>query len=186
VRQGIVLLLLFFLVAPQGQHVKAQAHEEGGLALRLAELPGKVPVPMFRVSLRNVGDHDLLLNLGAMLANGRMQYLDAVHLSLTDGAGMVLPLRLRGPSIIGGRVDPMIVPLPKGAEFAFDVDLKDYAATKAHVWRLDLKPGPYRLAAEYEGVAIPSKSANSDMKGLFPVWTGLVRSGEILFLVRGR
>jgi hypothetical protein len=106
-----------------------------------------------------------------------------VHLILTDPLGQRLSLELQGPAIIAGRVDPLILPLPQGAEFAFPLDLRHYIAPKGGVWTLKLKPGKYLLKAEYKGVAVSRAEANLDMQGmaLLPVWTGQMSSQEISF-----
>jgi hypothetical protein len=67
--------------------------------------------PTFIVELRNVGESDLILNLGVMLANGRKQYPNAVALTLTDAQGKSRRLDLREPAAVAGRLDPLDWPL---------------------------------------------------------------------------
>jgi len=43
---------------------------------------GQSKVPRFKVELRNVGEKDLLLNLGIMTRSGEQQYPSAVSLIL--------------------------------------------------------------------------------------------------------
>ena len=40
-----------------------------------------------QLTLRNVGDHDLTLNLGIMLANGKVQLPNRIAMKFTDAAG---------------------------------------------------------------------------------------------------
>src|ERR1035438_2140545 len=61
-------------------------------------VPNDTSTPTFEVELSNIGDHDLVLNLGMMLANGRQQYADAIHLVLRDTQNSIEMLDLKGPS----------------------------------------------------------------------------------------
>jgi hypothetical protein len=156
---------------------------QGGLQLTIVQVQDTSARPVFRVELHNAGDHDLILNLGIMLANGKKQYADRLRLLLTDPNGKLLHLEMTGPAIIAGRVDPMVVPLPMGAAFVLPIDLKDYSAPKEKIWALDLTPGEYRLSAEYTGVGVPQRAANLDMQGisLMPYWAGTVDSNRLPF-----
>ena len=116
--------------------------------------------------LINSGSQPLILNLGMMLANGRQQYMDRIQLELTTVDKKVLHLRMRGPGVVAGRIDPMIVPLPPGATYSVLLDLNQYCAPDEQVWRLQLRPGSYPLRAKYTGVGVPQHAANLDMKGI--------------------
>ncbi len=153
------------------------------LRLTLTQIQDASARPVFRAELHNAGDEDLILNLGMMLANGKKQYADRIHLLLTDPHGKLLHLDVTGPGFIAGRVDPMVVPLPVGATFVLSIDLKDYSAPKEKIWALDLTPGQYTLSAEYTGVGVPQRAANLDMQGisLMPYWTGTVDSNALPF-----
>ena len=119
-----------------------------------------------------------------MFANGGTQYADAVHLILVDPAGRKLSLELKGPAIAPGRIDPFILPLPKGAGFTLAVDLIHYAAPRERVWELRLIPGNYRLQAEY-GVTVSQSHASLDMQciDLLRLWKGQLTSNPIYFKV---
>ena len=58
-------------------------------------------VPKFRVELRNVGEKDLLLNLGTKSLDGRHQYLTAVSLILEDEQGELQWLELKRSVPVG-------------------------------------------------------------------------------------
>jgi hypothetical protein len=119
---------------------------------------------LFRVEIRNPGNQDLVLNLG--IEYGAKQYPDAVSYTLTTPGGRVLHLESMEPSIVTGRVDPLIVPLPAGAMFSFLVDLNEYAAPKEKVWHLTFPRGRYTLQAEYTARAVQQSQANLDVKGI--------------------
>src|SRR6266545_1657610 len=46
----------------------------------------KADVPEFQVAFRNVGKQDVTLNLGFMLANGKVQFPRRIGLSLTEAS----------------------------------------------------------------------------------------------------
>jgi len=174
--QVLCLMILIVAVTP------AQLPKKDLQILVLPETPiSSQSQPRFRVELRNIGDHDLILNLGMMLANGRRQYADAIALLLTLPSGSEQRLRLIGPAMINGRVDPLVVPLPVGASFSIPVDLGKFAPFGKKP--LILEPGTYTLEAEFEGKK--AVNPNLDMGGvaLMPYWTGIVFSEKIAFTI---
>jgi hypothetical protein len=142
-------------------------------------------LPKFRVELRDAGAHDLIVNLGMMLANGKLQYPDAVDLTLTDAQGVSHPLGLLGPIVIDGRVDPLVVPIPVGAAFSIPVDLDKYVGDELP---RQLKSGFYSLQANFAGRVVTDDETNLDVKGisLMPYWTGTVTSNKLRFEIRNQ
>ena len=139
--------------------------------------------PDFRVELRNVGENDLVLNLGVMLANGKRPYPNAIILTLTDAQGKSRRLDLRDPSFISGRVDPLVVPLPVGAVFSIPVNLDRYWAVASAEFDYKPKPGSYALEAQFTGKGVSQQGANLDLPGiaLMPYWQGTVTSNLLRF-----
>ncbi len=139
----------------------------------------------FHVRFRNTGNIDLTLHLGEIFSNGRMQYASAVRLTLTDPAGRSLSLEPIGPPAIAGRLDPFLLPLPSGADFALAVDLRNYIAPRQEVWKLQLAPGTYHLQASYEQLSDSEADANLDMQGiaLIHLWTGKLASPSVEFRI---
>jgi hypothetical protein len=150
---------------------------------RAEGVPSKAP--KFRVELRNAAQKDLVVNLGMMLANGKMQYPNAVVLVLTDAQGKSRRLDLREPGAIAGRVDPFVLPIPIGATFSIPVDLDKYWAAESKEFDYKLKPGTYSLEAQFTGRSVSQQEANLDVKGiaLMPYWTGTVASNQFRFEV---
>jgi hypothetical protein len=151
-----------------------------GVALCLSRSaePGVVTL-----ELRNTGPRDAILNLGVMLANGARQYPTAVTLTLTDATGKEHHGVLAEPGVVGGRLDPCIVPLPNRASLKLALDISKYALyATGHI--KDLKPDPtkrYMVRAEFTGKGVNQAEANLDMKGtaLMPYWTGTVVSNTV-------
>jgi hypothetical protein len=153
------------------------------LQAALTVVPNGTSLPIFEIELTNSGNHDLVLNLGMMLANGRQQFADAIHLSLRDAQNNTEILELKGLPIIAGRIDPFAVPLPKGARMILPINIADYWIPKQNVFEIKLAPGRYFLSADYEGEA--PQFVNLDMQAiiLMPFWLGRVKSSEISFVV---
>jgi hypothetical protein len=153
----------------------------GGVALCLSRSaePGGVTL-----ELRNTGPKDAVLNLGIMLANGARQYPTAITLMLTDAEGKEHHAELAEPAgVIGGRLDPFIVPLPSGASLKLPVRISKclwYASGQLE----DFRPDPtkrYRVQAQFTGKGVNQAEANLDMKGiaLMPYWTGILVSNTV-------
>jgi hypothetical protein len=141
----------------------------------------------FYVAIQNVGDTDVVVNLGQMLANGKVMFPKAIHLTLTDALGKTRELHFSDKKYpaVAGRVDDFIVALRSGSIYVLRVSLDQYwsPATKEYV--LTLSDGRYRIAARLEGQG--AKSVNLDMQGiaLMNFWKGTVQSNSFNFEVRG-
>src|SRR5450756_1112205 len=159
-KASLSLFLGFWLVA--AHPTPALATPSCSLHIKLVQVQAVAGQPRFQVELHNAGDQALILNLGMMLANGRKQYADAIHLLLTDAHGKTLPLELTEIFLIAGRIDPFVVPLPEGATFTLPIDLDHYSSSRQHIFKLSLTPGQYTLSAEYTGVGVPQQTANLD------------------------
>src|SRR5277367_5583336 len=147
-----VLLLSFLLLAGSSAALKPSPQTWGDpvnglqMAISLDQAEGaQSKAPKFKVELHNAGESDLILNLGIMLANGKKQYPNAVVLTLIDAQGKSRQLDLREPFSVGGRLDPLVLPIPAGAAFYIPVDLDKYWAAASKEFDYKLKPGSYLL-----------------------------------------
>jgi|CZKZ01.1.fsa_nt_gi hypothetical protein len=176
-----IVIALFNTQISNAQSPSSQSE----LRAEIRDVPHGTSTPMFEVELSNIGDHDLVLNLGIMLGNGRQQYADTIHLVLRDTQNSIEMLDLKGPSVVAGRVDPFVVPLPRGARIILPINLAEYWVQKQKIFDIKLKPGRYFLSAEYRGEGV--KFANLDMPGirLMPYWLGQINSNETSFVVPG-
>lgn len=143
-------------------------------------------IPVFRVTLKNVGDKDAMLNLGMMLANGRVLLPDAIRLILIDPDGKSRELHFadRRYPAVAGRVDDYAVPLRAGSAYTLRLSLGDFWCPKTNEFRLDLKSGAYRVRSELAGTG--ALCVNSDMEGmkLMNFWKGTLQSDLTVFRVR--
>jgi hypothetical protein len=157
----------------------AQDTAKGILQISLVQMQD-VDRPRFRVELHNAGDQQLFLNLGILVNSS--QFPTEIRFLLTDSDGKLLRLEMNLPPVIGGRIDPMILPLPAGAKFSWPVNLWSYSAPRQRVYRLNLSPGQYTISAEYTG-GVPQLIEHHDMSGLYPwpFWTGIIKSNLLSF-----
>ncbi len=142
----------------------------------------------FRLSLENTGVHDIVLNLGMMLANGKVHLPDAIRLILTDAKGKSRELHFsdRRYPFVGGRIDDYSVPLRAGSSYSIKVSLNDYWSPDTKEPRLNLPPGEYRIRADFTGSG--ARYVNLDTQGmkLMNFWRGTLRSDETGFVVPKR
>lgn len=137
----------------------------------------------FEVSFNNAGTSDFVLNLGHMLANGKVMFSNAVRVVLTRPSGATCELEYfdrRYPGV-AGRIDDFVVALPAGAVYTLRVlsDRLWCPATKE--FQLALGPGRYRVTARFEGRGAAAQ--NPDMTGvaLLNFWKGTAASAEASF-----
>ena len=140
-----------------------------------------VDVPKFQVAMRNLGRRDVVLNLGIMLANGKVQLPDRIRLNLTDASGRTQELRFfdkRYPAI-AGRVDDYVVPLRIGSTYTVTFDLDQFWSPDTKDFQLRLPSGKYQIAAQFEGVG--AKTSNLDMPGMkvMNFWMGKLQSNAL-------
>jgi hypothetical protein len=134
------------------------------------------------LEVKNTGPKDAVLNLGIMLANGARQYPTAITLVLTDAEGRQHHAELAEPAMVGGRLDPFIVPLPSGASLKLPLHISKYALyASGHME--DFRPDPnkrYTVQAQFTGKGVSQAEANLDVKGiaLMPYWTGAAVSNS--------
>lgn len=188
-KPGIALLALLVLlvnVVDAGSQASSETTRELEISVRIdATAENQSKVPKFRVELRNVGDHDLIFNLGITLANGSKQYPNAIVLTSTDSQGKARQFDLKEPAYIAGRMDLLIVPLPVASTFPLPVNLGNYWAATSKEFEYKLERGTYLVEAQFNGRAVSQQRANLDVKGiaLMPFWTGSVASNRLQFKV---
>jgi hypothetical protein len=137
--------------------------------------------PEFQIAFQNAGEKDLILRLGYMLANGRVQLPDSISLTLTDADGRMRKLSFfdwRYPAV-AGRVDDYIIPLPAGSIYTLNFSVDQFCSPETKEYELRLSPGKYQIAAQFEGRG--AKALNLDTPGikLFNFWKGRLQSNTL-------
>jgi hypothetical protein len=137
----------------------------------------------FYIAIENIGETDVVINLGSMLSNGKIMFPNAVRLVLTDSQGTTRELQYfdRQYPGIAGRVDDFIVALRAGSVHAIRVSLDRYwsRATKEH--DLKLTRGRYRIEAQFDGQGALSLNLDTPGIGLLNFWKGTLRSNYLAF-----
>lgn len=156
------------------------AQDDAGLRIALSSIPGEQP-GVFRLELENVGDKDVMVNLGMMLANGKVMMPDAIYLILVDAKGESRDLFFsdrRYPGV-AGRVDDYVVPLRAGSTYSLRLSLNDYWCPETKEYQISLEVGEYRIQAVLD--ANEAQHINGDTQGmrLMNYWTGTLRSAPI-------
>lgn len=135
-------------------------------------------IPELQVALRNVGKEDVTLNLGFMLANGKVQLPQNISLDVTDAAGQKRKLKFfdrRYPGVFG-RLDDYVVPLRAGSTYTLKLSLDQFWSPETKEFKLKFFPGRYQITAQFEGGG--AKASNSDLPGikLMNFWLGKLQS----------
>lgn len=143
--------------------------------------PGDADGREFQVALRNVGKQDVALNLGIMLANGKVQLPERISLDLTDAGGVTRKLKFfdkRYPAV-AGRVDDYVVPLRAGSTYILTVNLDQFWSPETKEFKLSLPPGKCQIVAQFEGGG--ARAGNLDMPGirLMNFWRGKLESNAL-------
>ncbi|CAN5690208.1 hypothetical protein BH10CYA1_BH10CYA1_04110 [soil metagenome] len=181
----LALLIVLFLtrgVAAMGAEVWGTAHN--GLQMSLSA-PGRNDLKGdFKVSLRNASDHDIMLNVGLMLApaigsvpSTHYQYPDAITLIVVDPAGKSTEARLIGPPGVAGSLEPLEVPLPPGAMYSLQTTTSKYFLPQT------MSKGRAMAGQSYVSVQLTAKltskvtATGANINRHY--WTGTVKSNTV-------
>ena len=131
-----------------------------------------------RLAFANVGDRDVTLNLGIMLANGKVQLPNRVAIKFTDAQGKTRLFRFgdKRYGAIAGRVDDYVVPLRIGSTYSLQLTLDQFWCQETKEFSIPLLLGDNYLTAQFEGTS--ANAVNLDMPGikLMNFWLGKVES----------
>jgi hypothetical protein len=142
----------------------------------------------FEVAIENTGAADVVLNLGDMLANGKVMRPSAVRLVLTDPSGQTRELQYvdRTYPGVAGRVDDFTVALRVGSTHTIRATMDHYWSPSTREFGVPLPRGRYRILARFQGEG--AQTSNSDMSGmaLMNFWRGTVQLRELFSRGSGR
>ena len=135
-----------------------------------------------QLTLRNVGDHDLTLNLGMMLANGRVQLPNRLAIKFTDVQGHTRLFKFgdkRYPAV-AGRVDDYVVALRVGSTYTLQLTLDQFWCQETKEFSIPLDSNDDHLTAQFEGTR--AAFVNSDTQGmkLMNFWLGKANSNTLM------
>jgi hypothetical protein len=133
------------------------------------------------VELRNVGDDDMILDLGGMI--GKKQDPENIAMTLFDARGRSLHLwDSNQPTYVAGRVDPMFLPLPAGSRFSIAVDLPRYwLPMPDDEFEKPLASGTYWLQAQLTVKRDSQQRAEREFGLPLIYWSGTITSNRLRF-----
>jgi hypothetical protein len=141
----------------------------------------KTDVTQFQVALRNAEEKDFTLNLGIMLANGKVQLPTRISFNVTDNTGKIRRFDFSDPKhvSVAGRVDDYIVPLRANSIYTLIIRSDQLWSPDSKDFGLKLAPGKYQITAQFEGSG--AKAVNLDTPGikLMNFWTGKLQSNAL-------
>lgn len=134
-----------------------------------------------QLSFTNVGDRDITLNLGIVLANGKMQSPTQVAIKFTDSQRKTRRFEFfdKRYSGIGGRVDDYLVPLRAHSTYTLQLSLDQFWCQDTKEFSIPLLAGDNYLTAEFEGTG--ANLINGDTQGIkfMNFWRGKVESNTL-------
>lgn len=121
-------------------------------------------------AIQNIGIQDTIVNLGSM--HGSESIPHQLSMVARNDRGQLYKLGVSGSRAIisGGRIDPMMVPLPQKAIYTIHAQWVVYP---------ELHPGEYEFHLEFNGTQ--AWDSNIDMQGvnLFNYWIGKIESNTV-------
>jgi hypothetical protein len=135
-----------------------------------------------QVAVRNVGDHDVTLNLGMMMANGKFQLPDRINIEFKDGLGKTRVFKFGDlkHAFVAGRLDDYVVPLRSGSMYTLTVTLDQFWCQETKEFTIPLTPGKNSLTAHFEGKG--AQRVNEEMSAipLMNFWLSKVDSNTLI------
>jgi hypothetical protein len=133
------------------------------------------------LTFSNVGDRDVILNLGTMLSNGKVQLPNRVAIKFTDAQAKTRLFKFadRKHAFVAGRVDDYVVPLRVGSMYSLQLTLDQFWCQETKEFSIPLLSGDNYLSAQFEGTG--AHAVNLDMPGikLMNFWLGNVESNVV-------
>jgi hypothetical protein len=160
-----------------------------GLRMSIARTPSSATATtlQFRLAIENAGERNAVLNMGLMMADGKVLLPTALFLTITDSQKVGRELRFFSPSSatgpvirLNGKMDDYVVQLGPGATHTTTLDLSHYWAVATKQFPLKFSTGEHRVVARLVGRG--AQYSNGDIAWL-KFWTGIVQSNELTFYV---
>ena len=178
-----VTATICFVITLSSVHASRQSSEtihwgqpNDGVQMSLTSTGSKL-----QLAFRNISDRDVTLNLGAMMANGKVLLPNNISLNFRDAQGKTRLFKFadkRYPAV-AGRLDDYVVPLRAGSTYTLQVTLDQFWCYETKEFSIQLLPGTNYLTAQYEGTA--AKLVNLDMPAIKSMnfWLGKVQSNTL-------
>jgi hypothetical protein len=134
-----------------------------------------------QLTLRNVGDHQLTLNLGIMLANGTVQLPNRVAIKFTDALGKTRVFKFSDLryGFVAGRVDDYVVQLRVRSSYTLHFTLNQFWCHETKEFSIPLLSGENHLTAQLEGAGATHLNTGQEGMALMNFWLGKVDSNTL-------
>ena len=173
-----VLILAVIAVSGPDASTSSQGTADCGSAIDGVQMCLAASGSNLRLAFANVGDRDVTLNLGIMLANRKVQLPTNIAMRLTDAQGKTRLFKFadKAHAFVAGRVDDYVVPLRVGSTYSLQLTLDQFWCQETKEFSIPLLSGNNYLTAQFEGTS--AKAVNLDMPGikLMNFWAGKVES----------
>src|SRR4051794_24012211 len=181
IRAAFILTVLISMLSISAAAMRPVENNDCGAAVNGLQTCLAASGANLQLTLGNVGDHDITLNLGIMLANGKVQLPDRVAIKFTDAHGKTRVFKFSDPKygFVAGRVDDYIVPLRVGSTYTLQLRLDQFWSQETKEFSIPLQPGENRLTVQFEGT--PAAQLNTGMEGiaLMNLWLGKAESNTL-------
>ena len=169
----LVAVLSIGLGSPRSQTTTDYGNATNGVQMCLTSSG-----PNLEVAFRNIGDRDVALNLGVMMANGKIQLPNRIAIKFTDAQGKTRLFKFsdkRYPTV-SGRLDDYVLPLRAGSMYTLQLTLDQFWCEETKEFSIPPLSGNNYLTAQFEGTG--AHTVNLDMPGikLMNFWLGNVES----------
>ena len=181
IRTCLILAVSLLVLFPVSAFRSSRAAADCGANANGIQMCLESSGPGLELALRNVGERDVTLNLGLMLANGKVQLPTRLAMKFTDARGQTRLFQFADlkHSSVAGRVDDYVVPLRAGSTYTLQLKLDQFWCQETNEFSIPLLQGENHLTAEFEGSG--AKAVNADMPGikLMNFWLGKVESNVL-------
>ena len=183
-RTRLILIVSFFLVIllsagfgpPRSQATAGCGNPTNGVQMCLNTSGSNL-----ELTFRNVGDRDVTLNVGVMMANGRVQLPNRIAIKFTDAQGKTRLFTFGEKQYPGvaGRLDDYVLPLRAESMYTLQLTLDQFWCQETKEFSIPLLSGDNYLTAQFEGTG--AHAVNLDMPGikLMNFWLGKVESNTL-------
>ena len=185
---AIIICSPLTLLSPAASRGQSVANQQcgapvGGLQMCISTRhSSSAEAPELQVALHNVGQQDITLNLGIMLANGRVQLPSRIILHLTNANGRTRELHFfdRRYPAVAGRVDTYAVPLRVGSTYVLTLNLDQFWSPEANDLQSRWPLGRYQLVAHFEGDGAEVSNIERPGMRLRNFWRGELQSNVLM------
>jgi hypothetical protein len=149
----------------------------------------KPGVPNLQVMFRNIGDHDVNLNLGTVggwsprpckLDNRDLSCTFNFKFNVSDRSGATRSYTFRGMSYVAGRLDPYVVYLRAHSKYTLELGIDQFYSPATHEYQaLVLPPGTYKFSLEFDGRAPGIINLDQPYLAKMTFWKGKLISNSL-------